>query len=73
MRPPTARVSIHAPPGGRDNKTGELSHWNDGFNPRAPWGARLMPDGLLLLVERVSIHAPPGGRDEETMRSTCPI
>ncbi len=35
----------------------------EGFNSRAPWGARRDVGVARLDVERVSIHAPRGGRD----------
>ncbi len=34
-----------------------------GFNPRAPRGARQLPDGLSVGGSLVSIHAPLAGRD----------
>ncbi len=39
-----ARVSIHAPHAGRDKAARRLFVYGHGFNPRAPCGARLLPE-----------------------------
>ena len=33
------------------------------FNPRSPWGERLLITLIIFLLERISIHAPRGGSD----------
>ena len=56
-------VSIHAPHAGRDTRPYTRRGFSDGFNPRAPCGARRDKRGGILLDLLVSIHAPHAGRD----------
>ncbi len=56
-------ISIHAPHAGRDSwivkKIGLLYY----FNPRAPCGARRIPNSSPCPPPGISIHAPHAGRD----------
>ena len=56
-------ISIHAPHTGRDKHRGSGGHAGADFNPRAPYGARLVLHALLHVVLDISIHAPHTGRD----------
>ena len=57
------RVSIHAPPKGRDGSGPLADRGRRRFNPRAPEGARPDAREKQRADETVSIHAPPKGRD----------
>ncbi len=52
------------------------------FNPRSPWGERLLDNGVKPKVAAISIHAPRGGSDppavkrlkeEKIFQSTLPV
>jgi len=58
-----ATVSIHAPHAGRDPAGPTGATGPQGFNPRAPCGARLGYNVPMSRCMRVSIHAPHAGRD----------
>ena len=60
---PSARVSIHAPPKGRDGLPRQSPRSRSCFNPRAPEGARYYGIDGVDPWDEVSIHAPPKGRD----------
>ena len=48
---------------GRDLVVLELLRRLEYFNPRAPHGARRVPQGSVVRVVIISIHAPRMGRD----------
>ena len=56
-------ISIHAPHTGRDIKPLDCLPMSTYFNPRAPYGARLLCIGNVVWTEDISIHAPHTGRD----------
>ena len=56
-------VSIHAPRTGRDLCQGMIVCICHCFNPRAPYGARLLHVLARHAPDAVSIHAPRTGRD----------
>ena len=61
------QISIHAPRAGRDKGQATLKQSvNIYFNPRAPCGARQLPDFETYKMLRISIHAPRAGRDPPT-------
>ena len=58
-------ISIHAPRGGSDprNPGGQPTPAN--FNPRSPWGERLVMYAVSQGARAISIHAPRGGSDRK--------
>ena len=62
-----ARVSIHAPRGGRRPPSLPRTTLTRSFNSRAPWGARQRMPPTPHPQDEVSIHAPRGGRDERAL------
>ena len=57
------KISIHAPRGGSDVREMATAEARGDFNPRSPWGERLLKKTDLCPVNRISIHAPRGGSD----------
>ena len=68
-RRPGSRVSIHAPRAGRDHFAGAGHDAANGFNPRAPRGARRPPRRHVPRRLSVSIHAPRAGRDGQAFEA----
>ena len=58
---PASKVSIHAPRAGRDHIVINAVSVQDGFNPRAPCGARLLPDCQLPDIRRFQSTRPVRG------------
>ena len=56
-------ISIHAPRGGSDCCRAFRLLYFGHFNPRSPWGERLITFGLAVSSSMISIHAPRGGSD----------
>ena len=56
-------ISIHAPRGGSDPICDKVKHPDGHFNPRSPWGERLLPESEGVGSDLISIHAPRGGSD----------
>jgi len=63
---PVRFVSIHAPRAGRDNVGPVQILLVEGFNPRAPRGARRLVQQAAARRRGVSIHAPRAGRDKRS-------
>ena len=63
-------ISIHAPRGGSDPKPLRPQPNNKNFNPRSPWGERLLDIALTVTLKPISIHAPRGGSDFFGLLST---
>ena len=59
----TYDISIHAPRGGSDPKHLIIGFFPWYFNPRSPWGERLVKLALFCAMTKISIHAPRGGSD----------
>ena len=59
----TVRISIHAPLTGSDRymRDGAMDIFD--FNPRSPYGERLVAAGGIQIVLQISIHAPLTGSD----------
>ena len=57
------QISIHAPRGGSDGLDAYLGNKSYDFNPRSPWGERLVYSPALFPPSPISIHAPRGGSD----------
>ena len=65
-------VSIHAPLAGRDDRAGRRRNRPNGFNPRAPCGARRDQHGLCRQQRRFNPRAPCGARPTgEVMEGTA--
>ena len=62
-------ISIHAPRGGSDPICDKVKHTDGHFNPRSPWGERLLPESEGVGSDLISIHAPRGGSDAEILRA----
>ena len=60
---PRICISIHAPHTGRDCATPVAKTGTTHFNPRAPYGARLLALDVTDYDTQISIHAPHTGRD----------
>ena len=58
----TSIVSIHAPRTERDAAADHVKEGFSGFNPRAPYGARLMVRGVPIVLESFIPRAPYGAR-----------
>ena len=56
-------ISIHAPRGGSDLLLETFGYPPTYFNPRSPWGERLIYPPLPPAGYIISIHAPRGGSD----------
>ena len=56
-------ISIHAPRGGSDSNSFDWGKIIFYFNPRSPWGERLLGHGIDGNNVDISIHAPRGGSD----------
>ena len=56
-------ISIHAPHTGRDCAYRRRYAMRSYFNPRAPYGARPVPEVRKPYGSSISIHAPHTGRD----------
>ena len=62
-------ISIHAPRGGSDNQPSQHHAHGRYFNPRSPWGERLVGHTVLPPSVVISIHAPRGGSDENGIQT----
>ena len=80
-RSPSQKVSIHAPRAGRDGVWRSENGFCNGFNPRAPCGARLVLVGECRSCCRFNPRAPCGARLpalnssdlEKVFQSTRPV
>ena len=61
-------ISIHAPRGGSDIILVLMFLATAYFNPRSPWGERLVGHCDFFVKIRISIHAPRGGSDRFRIR-----
>ncbi len=68
-----AKVSIHAPRAGRDRKSRTNSCRCDGFNPRAPCGARRMIQAITEDCAKFQSTRPVRGATILPFRSLCPF
>ena len=64
------QISIHAPRGGSDGLDAYLGNKSYDFNPRSPWGERLVYSPALFPPSPISIHAPRGGSDSQIQFQT---
>ena len=69
---PKTKISIHAPLTGSDSKatTGTVSVGD--FNPRSPYGERLVYTIGTKQNKKISIHAPLTGSDSQNTRPKWP-
>ena len=72
LMPRAITVSIHAPHVGRDEGFAALIHRLNGFNPRAPRGARLARRNAKLRVERFQSTRPTWGATRRRWRGRRP-
>ena len=63
-----AAVSIHAPRAGRDSKRRNCHNREEGFNPRAPCGARPPLMSVFRLQQSFNPRAPCGARQQKKLR-----